>query len=488
MRHSPAMSEGRQVMLSPQLSTRRPSADPSGGISGAASYAPPSISGTTSMLSAVLQTQSPMTASRQTTSDHRPGLLSLPRTPHLSPRTSLVSNNTRIAGTSGASPSTAPLIEQFRKLIVGPSSVSNVAPTSTATAVPSSIVPLYPPVTLSPIITPRQSSASVPPNAEAQAMSPGRPLVQPLWIASPVRTIAPGNLEQQTDRLLDQLEGTLPLDATFDFDGVRKSNRGDEVGIRSSLKAHVARGNFQNSGSMFEEDLEGFRYKDGLEPDVSEISRRGTRRSSTVSTWETLPPESVWNGESSVSGGAGHGPNTIGFANQYTTNRAWEDSLGKNKKGENARSPKGSERRWNISSRAPFDRKGKLLDDCPEDEVGYVARAEVEYSFMDSLRLRANSPRLKNRRPAGKDAQGKSSRRRSGSRGSGGGSGSPRGTPRSPLGACRPQSGTPRSSLQSPAQKNNGAVTHQTDASRQGGYPAAEQPTASRGARGLVEI
>jgi hypothetical protein len=37
-------------------------------------------------------------------------------------------------------------------------------------------------------------------------------------------------------------------------------------------------------------------------------------------------------------------------------------------------------------------------------------------------------------------------------------------------------------------QKNNGAVTHQTDAFRHGGYPPAEQPTASRGARGLVEI
>merc|ERR1719446_508207 len=103
--------------------------------------------------------------------------------------------------------------------------------------------------------------------------------------------------------------------------GLRQAIRGGEIGIRASLKAHVARDIFQNVTGELEdppvaqarqiEDLDangGF----GLEPELSEISRPRSRSSTRRShgpyggtdmggsTIETLPPGSDWNAESSV--------------------------------------------------------------------------------------------------------------------------------------------------------------------------------------------
>jgi hypothetical protein len=234
----------------------------------------------------------------------------------------------------------------------------------------------------------------------------------------------PRGIEREQERLAEDYpvrvismdSGIYPVTES----NLRNSLRGREVGIKSSLKAQVVK-----DESEFEHEFENLgNYTRNLgmpreEPALSEISRPRSRRSGGPyggydmggSTMETLQCEGTWNSETSVSGGAGHGPGWVGYTSQYNANRDWEASLNANKRG--------AGRRWNIETKpeAFFEPRKMTIEEGEEEEAIYTSRAEVEEKFQTSLR----NPNSR----AGKDTRRSDHSPRN--------SGSPRGmSPRSP--------------------------------------------------------
>jgi hypothetical protein len=183
------------------------------------------------------------------------------------------------------------------------------------------------------------------------------------------------------------------------------------------LKSHITTVDiFNNSKQGFEDprDLEAVRLKQREPSDLSCPRSRGRTASSSgvrgvdYGGIDGKINSSEFLSESSVSGGAGHGPSSIGYTSQNTANTCWEASLNDNKKA-------GDSRQWNIQRKVAAPQDPTPLELEPEDGVKYVARAEVNRNFQTILR---------NQRPA-QDVL----RRRSKSGGEM--SGSVEGTPRS---------------------------------------------------------
>jgi len=240
--------------------------------------------------------------------------------------------------------------------------------------------------------------------------------------------------------------------------------RGDEVGIRPSLMAQSINRELALGGMPTAQDFDAAL---GLEAELSEISPRSRQSAGRYggsdlggSTFETLPPTSArdWNLESTVSGGAGHGPYRIGYTSQGTANAAFEASLNDNKKTADTRA------QWSIANKPMLAKvKEPSQEDCPEDGTRYVARAEVDADFQSSLR---------NQRPA-KDAW----RRRTSS------DASPRGSsPRSSLRSERTPGGPVRTD--SMASEGNGEVGRRRSSRRS----ASDDVTGVRTSMDLTDI
>lgn len=245
-------------------------------------------------------------------------------------------------------------------------------------------------------------TSSLPATSPLQVFRAPSPAVR---LVAPPRTLPPGDrdLERDAQKILDEWEGLQCLTSDLPSNGggntLRPTRRGGEVGIRSSLKAHATPDVFNNIRKGLEDPRNP--ESNELEPDPSDHLRPRSRGRQSIlagasgsapsrpvsprltdflgsSSEAATPRHSDWHSESSVSGGAGHGPCSIGYTNQRIANKLFEASLNDNKKA-------GDSRQWSIQSKIE-EYDPTPLDLEPEDGVKYLVRAEVDRQFAGSLR------------------------------------------------------------------------------------------------------